>query len=56
MGARFQNGTRIGTSPIAFEFTRKGVANNLAQVDLTFFIEYSRTLTITPLGVDVSDS
>ena len=56
MGAAFRNGTRIGTSPIEFVYTRKGVANNLAQVDLTFFIEYSRTLTITPLGVDVSDS
>ena len=56
MGARFQNGTRIGTSPIEFTYSRKGAANNLSQVDLTFFIEYSRTLTITPLGVDVSDS
>lgn len=56
MGAAFQNATRIGTSPIEFSYTRKGAANNLAQVDLTFFIEYSRTLTITPLGVDVSDS
>ncbi len=56
MGAAFQNGTRIGTSPIEFTYERKGAANNLAQVDLTFYIEYSRTLTITPLGVDVSDS
>ena len=56
MGARFQNATRIGTSPIEFVYTRKGATNNLAQVDLTFFIEYSRTLEITPLGVNVMDS
>ena len=56
MGAAFRNGTRIGTSPIEFVYTRSGATDNLAQVDLTFFIEYSRTLTITPLGVDVADS
>ena len=56
MGAAFQNATRIGTSPIEFSYTREGATNNLAQVDLTFFIEYSRTLTITPLGVNVTDS
>lgn len=56
MGAMFQNGTRIGTSPIEFVYTRRGVADSLAQVDLTFFIEYSRTLEITPLGVNVMDS
>ena len=56
MGAAFQNGTRIGTSPIEFVYTRKSVTDNTAQVDLTFFIEYSRTLEITPLGVNVMDS
>ena len=56
MGAAFQNATRIGTSPIEFVYTRKGVAGSLAPVDLTFFIEYSRTLEITPLGVNVMDS
>jgi len=56
MGSAFQNGTRIGTSPIEFTYSRVGAANNLAPVDLTFFIEYSRTLELTPLGVSVSDS
>lgn len=56
MGAAKGNGTRIGTSPIEMVYTRTGRTDNLAQVDLTFFIEYSRTLEITPLGVSVMDS
>lgn len=56
MGAKFGNGKRIGTSPIQFTYSREGAANNLASVDISFFIEYSRTLEITPLGVNVMDS
>ena len=55
LGAEFNNGTRISTAPIEFNYTRRCVTDNLSPVNLTFFIEFRRSLTITPLGVNVSD-
>jgi hypothetical protein len=56
------NGTRIGSSPIEFNYTcnkvESGVGGevNKAAVNLTFYIEHRRSLIINQLGVSVSDA
>ena len=60
------NGMRIGSAPIEARISRVGIgrsagnggaANSLkAPVLLNFFLEYKRTMLITPLGVSVSDA
>ena len=63
LGSATGNGTRIGSSPIQFDYSRLAIAANagfngqhFAQVDLDFYIVYRRSLVIRPLGVDTSDS
>ena len=62
LGSAIGNGTRIGSSPIEFNFNRLAIAaggdngGHRAQVDLDFYIVYRRSLVIRPLGVDVSDA
>ena len=60
------NGMRIGSAPIEARISRVGVGRSagnggagnslLAPVILNFFLEYKRTMLITPLGVSVSDA
>tara|TARA_R110002012_G_scaffold304666_3_gene508282 strand:+ start:441 stop:2078 length:1638 start_codon:yes stop_codon:yes gene_type:complete len=57
------NGMRISSAPIEFQYSRVAIgvngsaANSLrCPVNLTFFIEYRRSLIIRPLGIDVSDA
>ena len=64
------NGTRIGSSPIEFNYSRLGIipgvrqgadANGTidgqsAEVNLDFYIIYRRSLIIRPLGVSTSDA
>jgi len=57
------NGQRIGSAPIQINYGRvaigaaSGAANSLkAAVILNFFIEFKRTMLITPTGVSVSDA
>lgn len=66
MGSTPGNGTRIGSAPIEFNFSRvalgKSAANGgaassaNAEVNLTFYICYRRSLIIRQLGVEVSDA
>ena len=63
LGSAMGNGTRIGSSPIEFNYNRLAVAAvggtngaHLAQVDLDFYIVYRRSLVIRPLGCDTSDA
>jgi len=66
MGTVPGNGTRIGSAPIEFNFSRVCIGKSAgnggaasssnAEVDLTFFICYRRSLVIRQLGVDVSDA
>jgi len=63
MGSVPGNETRQGSAPIEFQYeTAKSLANPAAAatdtdqaINLTFFIEYRSNMTITPLGVTVSD-
>ena len=50
------NGERIGSAPIEFVYsnTKTGGENDMS-TNLLFFIEYRRSMVITPLGVTVSD-
>jgi len=58
------NGTRIGSAPLEFQYqclkigTVGGIAttSQKADIDLTFFIEYRRSMIINSLGVVVSDA
>ena len=57
------NGQRIGSAPIQINYSRvavgaaAGAANSLnASVILNFYIEFKRTMLITPTGVSVSDA
>ena len=59
------NGMRIGSAPIQFEYqalklgtqaTVPITASQCADIDLTFFIEYRRSLIINSLGCTVSDA
>jgi hypothetical protein len=66
MGVVPGNGTRIGSSPIEFNYSRVCVgksngnggaaASSNAEVNLIFYICYRRSLIIRQLGVDVSDA
>jgi len=62
MGSAIGNGTRIGSSPIEFNYNRLAIAaggdngGHRAQVDLDFYIVYRRSLVIRALGCDVSDA
>lgn len=62
LGSAIGNGTRIGSSPIEFNYNRLAIAaggdngGHLAQVDLDFYIVYRRSLVIRALGVDTSDA
>tara|TARA_R110002167_G_scaffold40146_3_gene123771 strand:+ start:208 stop:1884 length:1677 start_codon:yes stop_codon:yes gene_type:complete len=66
MGSVPGNGTRIGSAPIEFNYSRVSVQASAAnggaggsstcEVNLTFYICYRRSLIIRSLGVDVSDS
>ena len=63
MGVVPGNGTRIGSSPIEFNYSRVcqgraagAAAASNAEVNLTFYICYRRSLIIRQLGVDVSDA
>ena len=62
MGSVQGNGTRIGSSPLEFNYNRLAIAGagaigaHLAEVNLDFYIVYRRSLIIRPLGVDVSDA
>jgi hypothetical protein len=66
MGVMPGNGTRVGSSPIEFNYSRVcigksngnggAVASSNAEVNLTFYICYRRSLIIRQLGVDVSDA
>jgi hypothetical protein len=63
MGSVPGNETRQGSAPIEFTYEcAKTLANPAVPatdtdqaIDLTFFIEYRRSMTITPMGVNVSD-
>jgi hypothetical protein len=58
------NGTRIGSAPIEFNYSRVAIGNNAvgaaasqrAEVDLIFYICFRRSLVIRQLGVDISDA
>ncbi len=57
------NGQRIGSSPIELRYSRvavgaaSGAANSLrGAVNLNIYLEFKRTLLITPTGVTVSDA
>ena len=66
MGSVPGNGTRIGSAPIEFNYSRvalgKSAGNGGAasasnsEVNLVFYICYRRSLIIRQLGVDVSDA
>ena len=64
MGTIPGNGTRIGSAPIEFNYSRVAIGNNAvgaaasqrAEVNLIFYICFRRSLIIRPLGVDVSDA
>ena len=62
LGSAIGNGTRIGSSPIEFNYNRLAIAadgfngGHRAQVDLDFYIVYRRSLVIRALGVDLSDA
>ena len=66
MGTLPGNGTRVGSSPIEFNYSRVCIgksagnggaaASSNAEVNLTFYICYRRSLIIRQLGVDVSDA
>ena len=62
MGNAMGNGTRIGSAPIEFRYSCSKTRDagtpaneNSAAVNLTFFIEYRRSLVIDKFGVNVSD-
>ena len=66
LGSTPGNGTRIGSAPIEYNFSRVAVqasagagaaaASSTADVNLTFYICYRRSLIIRQLGVDKSDA
>jgi len=64
MGNAPGNGTRISSAPIEFRYSVKknyagaapNAANDVAAINLTFFIEQRRSLVINELGVSVSDA
>tara|TARA_R110002126_G_scaffold936_2_gene5619 strand:- start:4868 stop:6508 length:1641 start_codon:yes stop_codon:yes gene_type:complete len=62
LGSTIGNGTRIGSSPIEFNYNRLAIAadgfngGHRAQVDLDFYIVYRRSLVIRALGIDTSDA
>ena len=66
MGSVAGNGTRIGSAPIEFNYSRVALGKSAgnggaasasnAEVNLAFFICYRRSLIIRQLGVDVSDA
>jgi len=66
MGSVPGNGTRISSAPIEFNYSRVSVgrsganggaaASHTAEINLTFYICYRRSLIIRALGVDVSDA
>ena len=66
MGSVPGNGTRIGSSPIEFNYSRVALGKSAgnggaasssnAEVNLVFYICYRRSLIIRQLGVDVSDA
>jgi len=66
LGSQPGNGTRIGSAPIEFNYSRLGIqasgaaggagASSTCEVNLTFYICYRRSLVIRSLGVDVSDA
>ncbi len=66
MGSAVGNGTRIGSAPIEFNYSRVAeaksagnggaLASALAEVNLDFYICYRRSLIIRALGLDVSDA
>lgn len=63
LGSAPGNGTRIGSSPIEFNYSRVAVdlaagaaGSSRAEVNLDFFIVYRRSLIVRSLGIDVSDS
>ena len=50
------NGERIGSAPVEFTYSNtKTAGENDMVTDLLFFIEYRRSMIITPLGVTVGD-
>ena len=62
-GNQVGNGMRISSAPIEFQYSRVAIGVNgsaansqRCPVNLTFFIEYRRSLVIRPLGIDVSDA
>jgi len=62
LGSAMGNGTRIGSSPVEFNYNRLAIAagadngGHLAEVNLDFYIVYRRSLVIRALGVDISDA
>ena len=66
LGSQMGNGTRIGSAPIEFNYSRISIgesagaggaaASHTAEVNLIFYICYRRSLVIRQLGVDVSDA
>jgi hypothetical protein len=66
MGSVPGNGTRIGSAPIEFNYSRVALGKSAgnggaasssnAEVNLVFYICYRRSLIIRQLGVDVSDA
>ena len=63
LGSAVGNGERIGSAPIEIQYECEKTLSNpaapatdtQAQIDLTFFIEYRRSMVINPQGVTVSD-
>ena len=66
LGSVQGNGTRIGSAPIEFNYSRLSLsasganggagASSTAEVNLIFYICYRRSLIIRSLGVDTSDA
>ena len=62
LGPVMGNGQRISTAPIEFNYSRLAIRqtgatdDNCGAVDLTFFINYRKSLTIQSLGVSVTDA
>lgn len=64
LGSAVGNGTRLGSSPLEFNYNRLAVAAagagavgaHLGPVELDFYVCYRRSMIIRALGVDVSDA
>ena len=56
LGPVRNNGERIGTAPVQFDYTcSRTLGADDMDTDLTFFLEHRRALVITPFGVAISD-